>query len=262
MMQWYNFVHQTWWWTSTRLRCIRVNQLPAAEHEAIFSWDPYQLMGNPSNYMGLSIHCVRFYDMWWRWRTKPNLKHYTSIAKRGWFLNSPLRTSAIHNQKFQSTETMQQLLVLQTRASNGNDLGPRKWNNFWTCKKDAQDVYSFKWYPGMENLANYQSKHHPGAHHTVVWPYYLHKKKSPLELLRATTPSTLKGCVGTLKDGYIHNVPLPRVPQIQSASHELIALKAGIQFPGYLHNPSWIPMLPKLGSILKFSQGVLWTFSQ
>ncbi len=26
------------------------------------------------------------------------------------------------------------------------------------------------------------------------------------------------GVVGTLKDSYIHNVPLPRVPQIQSAS--------------------------------------------
>ncbi len=39
---------------------------------------------------------------------------------------------------------------------------------FWTCKKDAQDVYFFKWYPGMENLADYQSKHHPRAHHTTV----------------------------------------------------------------------------------------------
>ena len=60
--------------------------------------------------------------------------------------------------------------------------------------------------------------------------------------------------VGTLKDGYVRNVPLPRVPQIQSAnpttSHESIAPKAGIPIPGYLHVPSWIPTLPKLGSIL------------
>jgi hypothetical protein len=41
---------------------------------------------------------------------------------------------------------------------------------FWTCEKDAQNVYSFKWHPGMENLADYQSKDHPGAHHTVVSP--------------------------------------------------------------------------------------------
>jgi hypothetical protein len=50
---------------------------------------------------------------------------------------------------------------------------------FWTCEKDAQKVYSFKWHPGMENLADYQSKHHPGAHHTAVRPYYLHKKNPP-----------------------------------------------------------------------------------
>ncbi len=68
-------------------------------------------------------------------------------------------------------------------------------------------------------------------------------------------------CVGTLKDGYVRNVPLPRVPQIQSASpttsHEVIAPKAGIPIPGYLHIPSWIPTLPKLGSRLGFSQRLL-----
>ncbi len=61
--------------------------------------------------------------------------------------------------------------------------------------------------------------------------------------------------VGTLKDGYVRNVPLPRVPQIQSARH--IPPKAGIPIPGYLHVPSWIPTLPKLGSILGFSQRLL-----
>jgi len=64
--------------------------------------------------------------------------------------------------------------------------------------------------------------------------------------------------VGTLKDGYVRNIPLPRVPQRQSASHmmshEKIAPKVGIPIPGYLQVPSWIPTLPKLGSILGFSQ--------
>ncbi len=50
---------------------------------------------------------------------------------------------------------------------------------FWTCEKDAQKIFLFKWHPGMENLADYQSKHHPGGHHTVVRPYYLHEKISP-----------------------------------------------------------------------------------
>jgi hypothetical protein len=37
-----------------------------------------------------------------------------------------------------------------------------------------------------------------------------------LVLPRAARPSTLKGCVGNLPEGYIQNVPLPRVPRDQS----------------------------------------------
>jgi hypothetical protein len=132
-------------------------------------------------------------------------------------------------------------------------------------QKYAQNVYSFKWHPSMENLADYQSKHHLGAHHTAVRPYYLHKTNSPLELPRAIRQSTLKGCVGTLKDGYVRNVPLPRIPRIQSASHdtshELITpsrcIQEGTPLPDYLQVSSWIPTLPKLGSLLAFSQRIL-----
>ncbi len=51
---------------------------------------------------------------------------------------------------------------------------------FWTCKKDAQKVFLFKWHLGMENLVGYQSKHHTGGHHTAVRPYYLHIEKFSL----------------------------------------------------------------------------------
>jgi hypothetical protein len=59
---------------------------------------------------------------------------------------------------------------------------------------------------------------------TPPW-YYL--------LPRATRPSTLKGCVGTLQDGYVR------------ASPELTAPKAGIPLPGYSRLPAWIPTLPR-----------------
>ena len=74
---------------------------------------------------------------------------------------------------------------------------------FWVGDKIAQ----VKWHPGQENLADYQSKHHIGAHHTAVQPWYLHLENSPrvLPRPRAARPSTLKGCVGTLKDGYVRN---------------------------------------------------------
>jgi hypothetical protein len=88
---------------------------------------------------------------------------------------------------------------------------------FWVCEKIAQDAYDVTWYPGQENLADYQSKHHPGAHHQAIHPWYLHTKYSLLVLPKATRLSTLKGCVGNFSQGYIHNVPLPQVPREQSA---------------------------------------------
>ena len=64
-------------------------------------------------------------------------------------------------------------------------------------------MFSFKWHPRMKNLADYQSKHHPGGHHTAVRLCYLQDKNSPLELPHAIWPSTLKGCIGTIKDGCV-----------------------------------------------------------
>ncbi len=86
---------------------------------------------------------------------------------------------------------------------------------FWVCDKIAQHAYDVKWHPGQENLADYQSKHHLGAHHIAVCPWYLHENNLPLFLPRAVSPSSLKGCLGPLPKGYVHNVPLPRVPVSQ-----------------------------------------------
>jgi hypothetical protein len=91
---------------------------------------------------------------------------------------------------------------------------------FWVGDKVAQEMYKLRWHPGQENLANYQSKHHAiMSHHINVRPWYLHMENSLRFLPRAQKPSAFKGCVGTLDDGYVRNVPLPRAPRIQSASH-------------------------------------------
>jgi hypothetical protein len=47
-------------------------------------------------------------------------------CQEGMILNSPSRTLAIHNQKYQSTATTQQPAELQTTPSNGKDPGPWK----------------------------------------------------------------------------------------------------------------------------------------
>ena len=82
----------------------------------------------------------------------------------------------------------------------------------------------------------------------------------------AILATIVDGCrVGTLKDGYVRNLPLPRVPRRQcvshDTSHELIApsrcIQTGTPIPDYLPVSSWIPMLPKLGRLLGFSQRIL-----
>ena len=89
---------------------------------------------------------------------------------------------------------------------------------FWVSDKCAQDMYALHWHPGQENLADYQSKHHAGAHHKKVRPWYLHEPNSPRALPRALRPSALKGCVGTQDGGYLNKVPLPRIPLLQSTA--------------------------------------------
>ncbi len=81
---------------------------------------------------------------------------------------------------------------------------------FWVGNKVAQEIYKLRWHPGQENLADYQSKHHAMSNHINVQPWYLHMENSPRFLPRAQKPSALKGCVGTLNDGCVCNVPLPR----------------------------------------------------
>jgi hypothetical protein len=49
---------------------------------------------------------------------------------------------------------------------------------FWTSEKEAQDVYSFKWHPGQENLADYQSKHTLG-HTTLQCAHITYMTKTP-----------------------------------------------------------------------------------
>ncbi len=64
-------------------------------------------------------------------------------------------------------------------------------------------------------------------------------------------PSTLKGCVGTLKVGYIRNVPLPRVPRIQSASLATLEPSRCIMAR---HEPSRCTMVENATAITYYSK--------
>ncbi len=117
---------------------------------------------------------------------------------------------------------------------------------FWIGDKVAQEMYDITWQPGMENLADYQSKHHIGSHCVAVRPYYLHQENLPRTLPHATRHSTLKGCVGTLENGYVRNVPLPRIPQIQSTNQVASVLIYKNPTNNCYSRIAWIPTYSKL----------------
>ena len=89
---------------------------------------------------------------------------------------------------------------------------------FWVSDQVELNIFQVRWHPGQENLGDYQSKHHPAAHHIAVRPWYLHRENSPRLLPRAVKPSILRGCVETLPRGYTKGSPLPRVPNRQNAN--------------------------------------------
>jgi hypothetical protein len=111
---------------------------------------------------------------------------------------------------------------------------------FWVADEVKAGKFDIQYYPGKENLGDYQSIYHLGAHHTAVCPWYLHGKTSLRELTRASKPSTLKGCVEILPDGYQRTNPLVQIPTKQSvpSSREVL--------PGYFGLPVRIPTLPSL----------------
>ena len=120
---------------------------------------------------------------------------------------------------------------------------------FWVGDKVAQEMYDITWHPGIENLADYQSKHHIGLHHVAVRPYYLHQENSPRILPRATRPSTLKGCVGTLESGYVRNIPLARIPRIQITSQVASVLTSIESNATCYLRIAWIPTWSKLSCL-------------
>ena len=84
---------------------------------------------------------------------------------------------------------------------------------FWTQDQTANKTHAVTWQPGQENLADCFTKHHLGAHHQKVRPYYLWQKNSPRFLIRALPPSVMRGCAKTGMRTHQSRAPLPRVTQ-------------------------------------------------
>ena len=61
---------------------------------------------------------------------------------------------------------------------------------YWLKDRFEQKQFDYVWGPGIENLADYPTKHHSGKHHSTVRPIYLYIKNK--------SPKTIQGCVRLL----------------------------------------------------------------
>ena len=102
-------------------------------------------------------------------------------------------------------------------------------NFFWII--DQVDLLNFRvvWAPGLENLADYFTKHHTAKHHIKVCPYYLHMDNSPRTLTKAPSPSRLRGCVEAGFHGYTKQSPLATIAEctVPTSSTYLQAITQG-----------------------------------
>ncbi|MGL5937077.1 MAG: Ty1/Copia family ribonuclease HI, partial [Cetobacterium sp.] len=107
------------------------------------------------------------------------------------------------------------------KRSKANDM-----RFYWIQDRVRQGQFIVKWSPGIGNLADYFTKHHPATHHIKMRPTYLHIK---------STASTASDCKGVLIQGprfspglvpVTNPVPYPPFPTGKPAP---IQTKASIQ---------------------------------
>eukprot|EP00957_Ditylum_brightwellii_P017427 1312407-Ditylum_brightwellii.AAC.1 len=69
---------------------------------------------------------------------------------------------------------------------------------FWNCDQVAQGNFDVTWHPGIENLGDYPTKHHPPSHHICVCPSYLYEKNSSQSAAACTcTRQSVRVCWST-----------------------------------------------------------------
>ena len=110
---------------------------------------------------------------------------------------------------------------------------------FWITDQVKLGNFDVQWHPGQENLADYFTKHFDAKHHQEVRAWYLHMYNSPRFLPRAAAPSTLKGCVGTLPNGYIRSAPLPRIQSVPVRQAYRVP-STRVTSPHALHSPTLV----------------------
>ena len=86
---------------------------------------------------------------------------------------------------------------------------------FWLIDQVNLNTYLIVWAPGLENLADYFTKHFSAAHHRAVRPYYVQMTNSPRTIRKVnkeaegTNSAQLRGCVDvTARSDALGRAPL------------------------------------------------------
>ena len=75
----------------------------------------------------------------------------------------------------------------------------------WLWCRDAQGQFHYYWRPGMQNLADYFTKHHPATHHKSVRPTILTAVNNPeYRKLFVTQENTSPSQINTKSGGTQH----------------------------------------------------------
>ena len=70
---------------------------------------------------------------------------------------------------------------------------------YWIQDRTCQGQFLVYWRPGLENIADYHTKHHSPAHHSLMRPTFLHPTEQALQALSLSLflflSLSLRGCV-------------------------------------------------------------------
>eukprot|EP00804_Cyclotella_cryptica_P024309 CCRYP_020871-RA/>CCRYP_020871-RA protein AED:0.34 eAED:0.32 QI:0/0/0/1/1/1/2/0/475 len=97
---------------------------------------------------------------------------------------------------------------------------------FWLLENHANKLFDFQHHPGLENLADYPSKAHPGGHHLTLRPLYVNMPTSPCFLSRTAKPSVRRGCADKVGGTKVRKYPLPTLTRVPRGADHMPAAAA------------------------------------
>jgi hypothetical protein len=97
---------------------------------------------------------------------------------------------------------------------------------FWLLDGHINKLFDFQYHPGLENLADYPSKAHPGGHHLSVRPLYVHMATSPSFLPCAAKPSVRQGCANKVGLPPVRKYPIPTLERDPRGTNHMPAAAA------------------------------------